>query len=80
MRATPIVNAWGHVVEVTDPIAAIEKSDPLHPFLVFKTPGSLLVEAHLHDDRAEKILDKAVIGERITLKCLCEGLATRASC
>jgi hypothetical protein len=67
---------WGHIVEVTDPVVAVNKDDPARPYIVFKTPGPVAVEAHLHDDRAAAILEKVVEGERITLKCLCEGVKT----
>jgi hypothetical protein len=70
---------WGQVVEVTDPIATVNKDNPLQPYLLFKTPGPVYIEGHLHDDRAAAILEKVVEGERLTLKCLCEGVQTTSS-
>ena len=69
---------WGRVVEVTDPIALIVKADPMQPYIIFKTPGPLGIEAHLHDDRAAAVVENLVEGERITLKCLCEGVKTES--
>ena len=70
---------WGRIVEVTDPVLTVNKDNSAQPYLVFKTPGPVGVEAHLHDDRAAAILEKVVEGERITLKCLCEGLKAEAA-
>jgi hypothetical protein len=69
---------WGKVVEVTDPVATVNKDNPAQPYIVFKTPGPISVEAHLHDDHAAAILEKVVEGERITLRCLCEGVKTES--
>jgi hypothetical protein len=65
---------WGKVVEITDPVAAVIKDNPAQPYVLFKQPGPIRVQAYLHDDRAAAIIPKIVEGERLTLRCFAEGL------
>jgi hypothetical protein len=64
---------WGKVLEVSGNITAIS-TEPPHAFLLFgygEEPG---IRAVLLDDESEAIVATVKAGDRITLRCYCEGL------
>lgn len=65
---------WGKAVEITGKPTRMDGQDDTGPYLLFVASGELGVRANLLDDDAPAILERANAGERVTLKCYCEGL------
>ncbi len=66
---------WGNAVEVTGKVTSVAK-DPPARILFVPSESAAGVQAGLLDDRAAATLADAAAGQRITLRCFCEGLAT----
>lgn len=66
---------WGTAVEITGKVSAVSQSPPRIMFLQSDKPAAG-IEARLLDDRAAATLASSPAGERVTLRCFCEGLQT----
>jgi hypothetical protein len=66
---------WGNAVEVSGKISSVEQSPPRIMFVQQMKPEAG-VQANLLDERARGVLADAAAGQRITLRCFCEGLQT----
>jgi tRNA_anti-like len=64
---------WGNAIEVSGKISTIDQTPPRVMFAQQSKPD-LGVEANLLDERARGVLADAAVGQRITLRCFCEGL------
>ncbi len=69
---------WGQVVEVTGTVASVVKDGPA-PHVLFSQPAAKTtsapgIEARPLDDQATMTLAAATPGQRLTLRCFCEGL------
>lgn len=62
---------FGRAVEISGTIGSV---DAAAGRLVFGRTGQPGVSARLLDEQAGEIVKRAVVGERITLRCFCEGL------
>ena len=69
---------FGKSVEVTGKVTSVVQDSATPPLIIFlpepKAPAG--VHASLLDDRAPATLAAAVVGQKLTLRCFCEGLAT----
>lgn len=63
----------GRTMLVTGVVTATS-SETGHAFVRFGAKGEPGIEARLLDDEAAQVLAVATPGERVTLKCFCEGL------
>lgn len=63
---------WGKVLEVSGNVTATSTDGP-HAEVIFGQEKPPDVRATLLDDEAKMILETARVGERITLRCFCEG-------
>jgi hypothetical protein len=63
---------WGKVIEVTGEITGVSL-EGARAFLLFRQTESLGVQAWLLDDEAAEIMGAVGNGDRVTLKCFCEG-------
>jgi hypothetical protein len=63
---------WGKVLEVSGEVTATSTDGP-HADVIFGQEKPPDVRATLLDDEAKIILEAAKVGERITLRCFCEG-------
>ena len=66
---------WGNAVEVSGKISSVEQNPPRIMFVQQMKPEAG-VQANLLDERARGVLADAAAGQRITLRCFCEGLQT----
>jgi len=64
---------WGKALEVSGNITAISSEPPL-AFLTFAEAEQAGVRAELLDDESAAILEAVKVGDRVTLRCFCEGL------
>lgn len=64
---------WGKAVEVSGTPTRADGRDATGAYLLFAQAGELGVRAHLLDDTAADIVKRASAGERLTLKCYCDG-------
>jgi hypothetical protein len=64
---------WGKVIELTGRVSSVEQSPPRILFEQTEDPKGT-IEARLLDDSAATTATAAAAGERITLRCFCEGL------
>jgi hypothetical protein len=65
---------WGKAIEVSGTPTRADGRDAVGAYLLFAQAGELGVRAHLLDDTAAEIVKRAAAGERLTLKCYCDGL------
>ena len=69
---------WGKVVEITGKVTSVVQDPSTPPHIMFnpqpQSPAG--VQASLLDDQAPATLAAAVVGQKLTLRCFCEGLAT----
>lgn len=65
---------WGRAVEISGRVTSADAADSTGPYLMFVTAGDFGIRANLLDDDAAAILKEAQPGQRVTLKCYCEGL------
>ncbi len=65
----------GKVVEVSGKVSSVSQDPARIVFLQQEQPPAG-VEARLLDDRAAATLAAASVGQRLTLRCFCEGVAT----
>jgi tRNA_anti-like len=66
---------WGKAVEVTGKVTSVVNEPPAR-MLFAQSEAAAGVQAGLLDDRAAATLADVAPGQRITLRCFCEGLAT----
>lgn len=65
---------FGKAVDVSGRIGSIEADPARIPHIFFPQPGGHGVRARLLDEHAAHITRDLKVGERITLRCFCEGL------
>jgi hypothetical protein len=66
----------GRAVVVTGGVTQVGSDAPTDRFILFGQPEQPFgVRANLLDDQAKQILESAAVGQRLTLKCFCEGLS-----
>jgi hypothetical protein len=68
---------WGKAVEVTGKATEVLQEAPMPRIMFGQAPkaGSAGVEARLLEEQAAQALATAAVGQRITVRCFCEGLA-----
>ena len=64
---------FGKAIDVSDRPTSIESDGPGGPRMLFGQSGERGVVARLLEDRAPEILKDAKVGDRLTLRCFCEG-------
>jgi len=69
----------GRVLEISGEVTRVQPAAPPATAVVTLKGGdaSPLVEASLHEDAGAEMLKTIAEGQRITLKCFCEGLDQR---
>jgi hypothetical protein len=65
---------FGTAIDISDRPTAVNADTPGRQFLFFAQAENRGVKAQLLEDRAPEILKDAKPGQRLTLRCLCEGL------
>jgi hypothetical protein len=65
---------WGKAIEISGTPTRSDGQDATGAYLLFAQAGELGVRANLLDEDAPAIIKRAAAGERLTLKCYCEGL------
>lgn len=68
------VKYWGKAIEISGKPTRTDAQDSTGPYLLFIGSGEFGVRANLLDEDAPEILKRAAAGERLTLRCYCEGL------
>jgi hypothetical protein len=66
---------WGRAIEVTGKVTSVAR-DPPARILFVPSDAAAGVQAGLLDDRSAATLADAAPGQRLTLRCFCEGLST----
>lgn len=67
---------WGEAIEITGKVSGVEPTGPPRiMFTMAQTQPPAGIEARLLDDQSTATLAAAKVGERMTLRCFCEGLA-----
>lgn len=67
---------WGKAVEVSGIVSAVDRGTSSQ--IVFGQAPDVRVRARLLDDTAQDLLAAAAEGQRIRLKCFCEGFKDAA--
>ena len=67
---------FGKAVDVSDRPTAIEPDPPAGPRMLFVQAAERGVVARLLDEKAAETLKDVKVGDRLTLRCFCEGLDT----
>jgi tRNA_anti-like len=62
---------WGKAVEVAGIVSGVDRGTP--PQITFGPAPDVRVRARLLDDQAQALLTAAADGQRLRLKCFCEG-------
>jgi hypothetical protein len=75
-RAAADAKYWGKAVEITDKVSVAGGSGELAASIFFAQAEGRGIRARLLDEDAPAILKVATAGQRVTLRCFCEGLAT----
>jgi len=65
---------FGKAVVITGRVTSVDSTNPAAPFVLFAQTETTGVRAYLLDDQAPEIVKSAAAGERLALKCFCEGL------
>lgn len=65
---------FGSAIDVSDRPTAVNSDSPGRQFLFFAQAENRGIKAQLLEDRAPEILKEAKPGERLTLRCFCEGM------
>ena len=65
---------FGQAIDVSARISSIQPDLTKMPHIFFGQEGTPGVRARLLDEKAAEIIKDAKAGERITLRCFCEGL------
>ena len=65
---------FGKAIDVSDKPTAIEIEASKGQHFFFAQAGERGVRARLLDEKAAEILKDAKVGERLTLRCFCQGL------
>ena len=65
---------FGRALDVSGAPSFLEAEPPAGPHLFFVEAGERGIRARLLEDRAADVLAAAKVGERLTLRCFCEGL------
>jgi hypothetical protein len=68
-------NYRGRAVDISGKVSAASDPDATGRWLFFVEQAPNGVRAHLLDDQATAILAEATPGQRVTLRCFCEGLS-----
>jgi hypothetical protein len=76
-RGEAVRQYHGRAIVVSGVVGSISKATAVTPASIFfkQTPDDHGIVANLLDDQADTILKTASAGDRLTLKCFCEGLA-----
>lgn len=64
----------GHAIIFSGVVTRVDRTGPT-PAIFFLQAGDRGILANLLDDTAEAVAKAASVGDRLTLKCFCEGLA-----
>ena len=65
---------WGKAVEISGKPTKTEGQDSAGSYMLFVQSGEFGVRASLLDEDAPDLIARAAAGDRLTLKCYCEGL------
>jgi len=65
---------FGQAIDVSAEITSFEANLAKMPHIFFGQSGTPGVRARLLDDRAAETVKEIKVGDRITLRCFCEGL------
>ena len=65
---------FGKAIDVSDRPTAIEPAPPAGPRMLFVQAGDRGVVARLLDEKAAETVKDTKAGDRLTLRCFCEGL------
>lgn len=65
---------WGKAIDISGKPTRADGQDSTGAYLLFVQAGELGVRANLLDEDAPAILQRVSAGERITIRCYCEGL------
>ena len=65
---------WGKAIDVSGKVTGIEQPPSGMPAVVFAQGEKNAVRANLLGDDAAAILKVAAIGQRVSLRCFCDGL------
>jgi hypothetical protein len=65
---------FGQAIDVSAKITSFEANPAKVPHIFFGQSGAPGVRARLLDDKAAETVKEIKVGDRITLRCFCEGL------
>ena len=65
---------FGQAIDISGKVIAIQPDATKVPVVFFANPAEKGLRARLLDERAIEIVKNAKPGDRITLRCFCEGL------
>ena len=65
---------FGQAIDISGKVVAIQPDATKVPVFFFANPAEKGLRARLLDERAADIVKNAKPGDRITLRCFCEGL------
>jgi hypothetical protein len=65
---------WGKAVEISGKVTGTEQPPGAPPAVLFAQSEKVAVRANLLDVDAAAILKVATVGQRVTLRCFCDGL------
>jgi hypothetical protein len=65
---------WGKAVDISGKVTGVEQPVGASPAVLFAQSEKAVVRANLLDDDAAAILKVATVGQRVTLRCFCDGL------
>lgn len=65
---------FGKAVDISGKITSVESSPAKAPHVFFGQAGERGIRAYLLEDQTAQIVKNAIVGERFTLRCFCEGL------
>lgn len=65
---------FGKAVDISDRPTAVEPDPPAGPRMLFVQAGERGVVARLLDEKAAETVKDVKAGDRLTLRCFCEGL------
>src|SRR6266566_639094 len=66
---------WGKAIDVSGRLSSFAPAPGARVIFLPKPDSTAGIEARLLDERAAAILTDVTAGQRITLRCFCEGLA-----
>jgi hypothetical protein len=65
---------FGQAIDLAAKVVAVQPDANKIPVVFFSNPSEKGLRARLLDERATEVVKNAVPGNRITLRCFCEGL------